>query len=293
MDYLSAQGTSIMTAIDELLSTVMDAYPELRSARVHERALREYYQDVYNRAIIRCVTLGYAALHDRVLCKTSDKSHPRPFMTVDGTLAMTSIVLSPQIDNSDVLIERVKTSISQRIGQLPCWIPDRPLTTDLYNDKTIDDICTAIRRHYTSHRDSMVSYLSTLNIWSHLWNIDIHETVDEFYLSTPSIENIEEKLDFYDNIMEKIGVLDSSIQFGPFQLALQPLKYALLHLSTSWKQEYVTRLHKSASDDLNLLTNFVEQISNDLECSLETIDAVRKVSSVIDLFNESRDERMC
>lgn len=121
------------------------------------------------------------------------------------------------------------------------------------------------------------------DVYSHLWEKDREEAVEEFKATEPSLQQYRAQIANFRQQREDVANMTKSHRVGPLQLSTEPLQLSLTVEIDAWTRAFASCLHDEYSIKLDEVTNFFDENSHQLAKPIKDLDDVRNAMQCLDV----------
>jgi len=131
-------------------------------------------------------------------------------------------------------------------------------------------------------KNKVNEFLESFAAYSWLWKKRADEALKLFNKNNPQLEDFEEKLKYFDSILQSIMEIENSNQIGALSLKTDNVKGGLKGWIDTWKDAYSRDLHKKAKTLLENLTDEIKQIKLKIDKPAKDIDSLGGVMQALE-----------
>uniref|UniRef100_A0A8B9JEG5 Dynein axonemal heavy chain 10 n=1 Tax=Astyanax mexicanus TaxID=7994 RepID=A0A8B9JEG5_ASTMX len=153
--------------------------------------------------------------------------------------------------------------------------------SEIYPQPQVNECAVAVSQSAQQLLGSLGRYLGRWKRYHPLWNLDKSIMMEKFAAKKPSCVTYDEKLKFYSNIGQEVAQQPLVKDVHVVRLDLEPLAHTVQENVQAWVSSLGRLLNDSAREDLYALRSELQQLSENLKKSPDTLEDLKFVLSTI------------
>ncbi|XP_070572584.1 dynein axonemal heavy chain 10-like isoform X2 [Ptychodera flava] len=257
--------------------------------------LASYYsyweRRVYD-SLTKLISRNLAAFSDAI---TSEK----PLFQIEAMLSAPEIILSPAANEIYKLLMQCVRDCVEGTKNFVRWMhgtcietppqnvegEDEPIILSFFKDissnPAIVDMVVGLSSNIQKTLSTLTKYLNKWKRYRPLWKLDKTIMLDKFAQKKPSCVSYDEKLQFYSNLAVEVGNQPMIKDQECIRLELSPLAKTVQDHAKKWVESLGQLLNESAKEELFGLRGELEQLTQDLKKTPDTLEDLKFVLRVI------------
>uniref|UniRef100_W5K6M6 Dynein axonemal heavy chain 10 n=1 Tax=Astyanax mexicanus TaxID=7994 RepID=W5K6M6_ASTMX len=153
--------------------------------------------------------------------------------------------------------------------------------SEIYPQPQVNECAVAVSQSAQQLLGSLGRYLGRWKRYHPLWNLDKSIMMEKFAAKKPACVTYDEKLKFYSNIGQEVAQQPLVKDVHVVRLDLEPLAHTVQENVQAWVSSLGRLLNDSAREDLYALRSELQQLSENLKKSPDTLEDLKFVLSTI------------
>ncbi|XP_077995609.1 dynein axonemal heavy chain 10-like isoform X2 [Glandiceps talaboti] len=251
-----------------------------------------YWERRVYESLTKLITRNLSTFNEAI---TSEK----PMFQIEAMLSAPEIILSPAANEIYKLTMQCVRDCVEGTKNFIRWMhntcietppqnvegEDEPVTFSFFTDISADPVVVDLVINNSSNiqktLSTMTKYLNKWKRYRPLWKLDKTIMLDKFAQKKPSCVSYDEKLQFYSNLAIEVGNQAMIKDQECIRLHLSPLAKTVQDHAKKWVESLGQLLNDSAKEELYGLKGELEQLSEDLKKSPDTLEDLKFVLRVI------------
>ncbi|XP_077138122.1 dynein axonemal heavy chain 8 isoform X2 [Ranitomeya variabilis] len=312
------------TDVDEQEEVVEEQMKDVEFNK-HCQKLCSYFIGLVVNSLQKCTRLSLDFLKRKLLLSSAPFDQcDNPFLTTEVHLVVDDIVMLPSLDNIQQAINNVMhmaLEVNRGVyqweqGTVPESASDLDFTTSNYpsvygrqiraDEKMIKEDCAA-RNFYSCVSQSvtiskLVMLLSTsvhllkdnarkalevFENYRNLWTEDRDSKIKEYVTENQTLDEIKERIVYYDVIEQDIGQISSPIPVGFIELRTAPIKASIITKAKAWKLLLCRYLNEEYKTKMTSIAEFISEYMKILSRPILDLDDVQSVLKALTIIREN------
>ncbi|OEH76364.1 dynein gamma flagellar outer [Cyclospora cayetanensis] len=183
--------------------------------------------------------------------------------------------------NCSKCVQQWETKDAQHAGNMAPALLSTSFGDRLTEERCIQKVLLGFLGSIQNIKDEVDKYLVKFDVFKWLWVEPCKENYKAFAQRNPSMEDFEKKLKTFQDVEAELQSMESTRPIGMLQINTSALYPQLIELARSWNIYYLRKLHSTAKEQLEGLTEQIRQKSKGLHRPVSDIDALRHVMDIV------------
>jgi dynein heavy chain len=157
-------------------------------------------------------------------------------------------------------------------------------------DKEIVKVILLLTGSIQGTKNNVKKFLDSFEQYNSLWKQKPDESLKRFNAKSPSLEDIEDKLNEFLGLGVKVKDISSYHQIGALSLKTEHVQQGLLKWIEQWKEVYSKDLFKKAKGHLEHLQDDIKQIRIRIEKPAKDIDTLGNVMHALEEIRKKESD---
>lgn len=298
---LKSKNYEVEGAVEDLIQTIcsyqLDQHVEPISAEEIQK-LSKYYNWSMYQALLHATKYSLNQMKERICGKrNAPKQVLKPFFEVDVHLEVDTCTLKPTLEEVQSAINRAASHVLKSTKSVQNWnqkdMPEdqrEPFYDWIAKDKEIVKVILLLTGSIQGTKNNVKKFLDSFEKYDSLWKQKPDESLKRFNSKSPSLEDIEDKLNEFLSLGEQVAQIDSYHQIGALSLKTEHVMRGLLKWIEQWKEVYSKDLFKKAKSLLEHLQDDIKQIRLRIEKPAKDIDSLGNVMHALEEIRKKESD---
>ncbi|KAJ8266677.1 hypothetical protein GJAV_G00133350 [Gymnothorax javanicus] len=156
---------------------------------------------------------------------------------------------------------------------------DEPFVFSFYSDVSqmpqVIEQGVAVSQTTQGLLGAVSGYLNRWKRYRHLWKLDKAIVIEKFASKKPSCVSYDEKLQFYSQVSQDVALEPVEADVKVVRLNMRRLSHSVLENTQAWVHSLGRQLNESACENLYSLRNELQELSEALKRSPDTLDDLK------------------
>ncbi|KAK3724620.1 hypothetical protein RRG08_041104 [Elysia crispata] len=276
-------------------------------------SLLNYFTQRNTEALVKCTRLSLDAIKRRLQANryaigddSRDDAKP-PLFRVDVVLEIPNVVIRPNLDELQQTLSKgvqiiLKASQNMKLWEhqilhqrqqqkemeqialdekeegakmMPASAQAKPLFKVISEHKDVGKIVIQLNSIISTFKGDVQESLDNFTNYSELWTQEPETKVKEFMASKPILSEIEAQIRYYQKLEMDIEEITPSFRVGSVIFLTDELKMALITETRRWKMAYAKALNEKCGQEMDSVTEFVDNLMKRLSRPIKDLDDVR------------------
>ncbi|CDI77652.1 hypothetical protein EPH_0029460 [Eimeria praecox] len=311
-ELLNARSLEIENAVRDLLEVITKQAWEQQGAPIAfgeeaEKIKSQFEWNLY-KAILLATKRSFDFLRRQMYSASQDSgasdSPVNAIFEVDIQLDGTGVRLHPSIDEFQEAINRSAVAIlncskcirqwgtqEKRDGDdTPASSRSNCFSSRIKDERDIQKVLLGFFGSIQNIRDEVAKYLVKFDVFKWLWMEPCKDNYMAFAKQNPSLEDFEKKLKSFQEVEAQLLSMEQAKPIGMLLINSSALYPQLIELGRRWNIYYLSKLHVTAKERLEALTEQIRQGYKGLHRPVTDIDALRHVMDTLTSITQQESD---
>ncbi|CDI82587.1 hypothetical protein EAH_00029220 [Eimeria acervulina] len=311
-ELLNARSLEIENAVRDLLEVISKQASEQKSvpAGFMEEAdkIKSQYEWNLYKAILLATRRSFDFLRRQMYSAPQDSGASdcpvNAIFEVDIQLDGTGVRLHPSIDEFQEAINRAAVAILNCSKCIRQWgtqergdgedTPVSPrangFSSRIKDERDIQKVLLGFFGSIQNIRDEVAKYFVKFDVFKWLWMEPCKDNYVAFAKQNPSLEDFEKKLKSFQEVETRLLSMEQAKPIGMLLINSSALYPQLIELGRRWNIYYLGKLHVTAKERLEALTEQIRQGYKGLHRPVTDIDALRHVMDTLTSITQQESD---
>lgn len=217
------------------------------------------------------------------------KQDAKPLFKAEVHLNVPDIVLEPSLDEMQICLNQTAKAMLLSTRQIFYWGQDKALNPEekrnlyfeLGRNRQIVKIFLQLTGASGVLKKQIIFFLNGLRRFEFLWTENRKNTIKDFVVSKPELNDFEMSIDKYHAVKKQIDALHHEVVIGSLMLEMEPIKGSMIREAEMWKTDYGRALNVKVKGKLDKYIAWMDETMNKLNRTVTDLEDVNHIMSVL------------